>query len=105
MDASALTAAARRRRRRRRRRFDLGLFDPKDAYAWPTADDVGTDASAAMSLTASQESIVLLRNDGQLLPLPKGKKIAVVGPHAGAKKVLVQVRGGKSAQERACLFA
>jgi len=37
-----------------KQRFDLGLFDPKDAYAWPTADDVGTDASAAMSLRASQ---------------------------------------------------
>ena len=25
-----------------RQRFDLGLFDPEAAYAWPGADDVGT---------------------------------------------------------------
>ena len=73
-----------------KQRFDLGLFDPKAAYAWPTADNVGTDASAALSLQASQESIVLLRNDQNLLPLKKGKRIAVLGPHANAQKVLVQ---------------
>ena len=100
-----------------KQRFDLGLFDSKDAYAWPTADDVGTDESAALSLQASQvrlhiivnalienvgkyqsrmlykipqESIVLLRNDRNLLPLPRGKRIAVLGPHANAQKVLVQ---------------
>jgi hypothetical protein len=73
-----------------KQRFDLGLFDPKAAYDWPTADDVGSDSSAALSLMASQESIVLLRNDQSLLPLPKGKKIAVLGPHATAQKVLVQ---------------
>ena len=37
-----------------------------------------------------QESIVLLRNDQNLLPLPRGKRIAVLGPHANAQKVLVQ---------------
>lgn len=73
-----------------KQRFDLGLFDPKDAYAWPGRDDVGTDASAALSLLASRQSLVLLRNDKQLLPLKKGTKVAVVGPHALAQKVLVQ---------------
>eukprot|EP00038_Savillea_parva_P000253 m.95117 g.95117 ORF g.95117 m.95117 type:complete len:954 (-) comp10088_c0_seq1:7-2868(-) len=73
-----------------KQRFDLGLFDPEDAYEWPTNDDVGSDAHAALSLNASQESIVLLRNDHQLLPLATGKRIAVVGPHANAQEVLVQ---------------
>jgi hypothetical protein len=73
-----------------KQRFDLGLFDPKEAYAWPGRDDVGTDASAALSLQASRQSLVLLRNDQQLLPLQKGTKVAVVGPHAMAQKVLVQ---------------
>ena len=41
-------------------------------------------------LKASQEALVLLRNDDLLLPLPVGSKIAVIGPHAGAQKVLVQ---------------
>eukprot|EP00040_Diaphanoeca_grandis_P022561 m.121584 g.121584 ORF g.121584 m.121584 type:complete len:950 (-) comp28865_c0_seq1:374-3223(-) len=73
-----------------KQRFDLGLFDPKDAYDWPTNDSIGSDASAAMSLEASQQSIVLLRNDEGLLPLATGKRVAVIGPHANATKVLVQ---------------
>jgi beta-glucosidase-like glycosyl hydrolase len=73
-----------------RQRFDLGLFDPPSAYAWPGVDDVGTDASLAMSLRASQEALVLLRNDGALLPLAPGGKVAVLGPHAAAQKVLMQ---------------
>ena len=60
------------------------------AYEWPGRDDVGTDESAALSLTASRSSIVLLRNDKDLLPLPKGKRIAVIGPHADATKVMTQ---------------
>ena len=75
-----------------RQRFDLGLFDPPDAYDLPGADDVGTDASAALSLRASQEAIVLLRNDNALLPLTPGAQVAVLGPHAAAQKVLVQVK-------------
>jgi len=78
-----------------KQRFDLGLFDPPAAYDWPGVDDVGNDAALNMSLLASQEALVLLRNDGTaagspLLPLPRGKRIAVVGPHANAQKVLVQ---------------
>lgn len=71
-------------------RFDLGLFDPKDSYEWPTIDEIGSDSSRALSLKASQESIVLLRNDAQLLPLPIGKRVAVIGPHWNAQQVLVQ---------------
>eukprot|EP00937_MAST-01D_sp_MAST-1D-sp2_P002954 g2954.t1 len=73
-----------------KQRFDLGLFDDPAAYDWPSADDVGTDASWALTLRASQQSLVLLRNDGGLLPLPRGGRVAVVGPHARAQKVLVQ---------------
>ena len=71
-------------------RFDLGLFDPAEAYEWPGRDDIGTDESKALNLQASRESLVLLRNDGGVLPLPKGRKLAVVGPHAAARKLLVQ---------------
>jgi len=73
-----------------KQRFDLGLFDPKDAYSWPTNDSMGSDSSAALSLEASQEAIVLLRNDQHLLPLAPGQKIAVIGPHANATEVMVQ---------------
>ena len=74
-----------------RQRFDLGLFDPKAAYDWPDVDQVGSNSSYELTLTASLEALVLLRNDQQLLPLDRGKhRIAVVGPHANAEKVLVQ---------------
>ena len=73
-----------------KQRFDLGLFDPKESYDWPTVDDIGSDANQALSLKASQEAIVLLRNDEHLLPLPAGKRVAVIGPHANAQEVLVQ---------------
>ena len=59
------------------------------AYEWPGRDDVGTDESAALSLKASRSSIVLLRNDKDLLPLPKGKRIAVIGPHADATQAML----------------
>jgi len=73
-----------------KQRFDLGLFDPEASYEWPTADDVGTSESWALTLRASQEGIVLLRNDAQVLPLRKGTTVAVVGPHAKAQEVMMQ---------------
>ena len=73
-----------------KQRFDLGLFDPQDAYDWPTADDVGAVESAALNLLASQSSLVILRNDQKLLPLAKSARIAVIGPHSQATKVLVE---------------
>jgi hypothetical protein len=74
-----------------KQRFDLGLFDPEAAYKWPGRDNIGTDANHALSLRASRESMVLLRNDASsVLPLPKASKVAVVGPHAAAKELLVQ---------------
>lgn len=75
-------------------RFSLGLFDPPTAYNWPTANDVGSSKSHALSKLASQRSLVLLQNDEHaadaLLPLKTGKRIAVLGPHSNAQKVLVQ---------------
>jgi beta-glucosidase-like glycosyl hydrolase len=73
-----------------RQRFDLGLFDPPEAYHWPSIKDLGNGSSSDLSLTASQKALVLLRNDQSLLPLSPGKQIAVIGPHATAKEVLVQ---------------
>ncbi|GEM46262.1 beta-glucosidase [Deinococcus cellulosilyticus] len=46
---------------------------------------------------AGAESIVLLKNEGDLLPFPAGAKVAVIGPN-GAKG---QVMGGGSAQMNA----
>jgi beta-glucosidase len=63
-------------------KFDLGLFE--NPYVdYKTAVDISKDpASKALALRSAQESIVLLKNENNILPLQKGKykKIAVVGP-------------------------
>ncbi|MDV3455650.1 glycoside hydrolase family 3 N-terminal domain-containing protein [Sphingomonas sp. HF-S4] len=45
-----------------------------------------TKPAQALAREAGRKSIVLLKNDGDLLPLPKsGKKIAIIGPFASGK--------------------
>lgn len=63
-------------------KFELGLFE--NPYVdCKTAVEISKDpASRTLALKAAQESIVLLKNENNILPLQKGKykKIAVVGP-------------------------
>lgn len=77
-----ITAAA---RRTLTARFRLGQFDPpaKVPFAQVPASVVDGPAHRELALDAARASIVLLKNDRDLLPLPKDlKKIAVVGPNA-----------------------
>ena len=66
-------------------RFRLGLFDPPDMVPF---NDIGTDVIASeehvkLSRTTAQKSIVLLKNQDKLLPIPKDlAKIYVTGPLA-----------------------
>jgi xylan 1,4-beta-xylosidase len=72
-------------------RFQLGLFDPAESqpyWAVPLSA-VATPASAAFNLAATLASMTLLHNDGGVLPLPAGSKVAVIGPHANASAALV----------------
>ncbi|MEO7277771.1 MAG: glycoside hydrolase family 3 N-terminal domain-containing protein [Sphingomicrobium sp.] len=47
-------------------------------------------ATRALARESGRKSIVLLKNDGNLLPLPRsGKKIALIGPFAGGQHDLV----------------
>jgi beta-glucosidase len=65
----------------------LGLFDHpfrglEDAPAGPRFDSPGHQALAR---DAASRSIVMLRNEGEVLPLSKsGQRIALIGPFAGA---------------------
>ncbi|KAG7389753.1 hypothetical protein PHYPSEUDO_009673 [Phytophthora pseudosyringae] len=72
-------------------RFELGLFDPIDdqPYWNVTPSDVNMDAAKQLSLDLARKSIVLLQNNASVLPLQKGIKLAVVGPHAQAKRGLL----------------
>jgi beta-glucosidase len=69
-----------------RARFLLGEFDPADQVSYQTITPavVESPANAQLALEAAREAIVLLKNDGALLPLDRSslRSIAVIGPHA-----------------------
>jgi beta-glucosidase len=73
-------------RRVLRAKFLVGLFD--DPYTDPSAAAkvTLTAENRAAARRVAQHSIILLKNDGGLLPLPKtGRSIAVIGPLADSK--------------------
>jgi beta-glucosidase len=67
-------------------RFRLGEFDPSamNPYNSIATTEICHPDHRALSLKASRESIVLLSNQNNFLPLNKNNiaKIAVIGPHA-----------------------
>ena len=66
-------------------RFRLGMFDPPASYAYGRIgmDENNSPAHRQISLKAARESMVLLKNEGPVLPLkPGARKIAVIGPTA-----------------------
>ena len=66
-------------------RFDLGEMDDPSLVEWSKIpySAMSTKESANLSLNMARQSIVLLKNSGDILPLKKGKeKIAVIGPNA-----------------------
>jgi beta-glucosidase len=73
-------------------RFRLGLFDPPEmvAYARIPFSENDSPTHRELSLKAARESIVLLKNEQNFLPLKKDiKTIAVIGPNADAPEVLL----------------
>ncbi|MEO8616841.1 MAG: glycoside hydrolase family 3 C-terminal domain-containing protein, partial [Luteolibacter sp.] len=67
-------------------RFRLGLFDPPDEVQYSRITDRVIDSSANRQLArdVAAESIVLLKNEGNILPLQTSiiKRILVTGPRA-----------------------
>jgi beta-glucosidase len=66
-------------------RFKLGMFDPDSMvqYAWIPFFVNCSDYNNTLARWAAQKSIVLLKNDKNILPLSKDvKTIAVIGPNA-----------------------
>jgi beta-glucosidase len=73
-------------------RIKLGMFDPAagNPYSRIPASDNDTPAHRDTALKMAQESLVLLKNSGNLLPLKKTPGvIAVIGPNADSLDALV----------------
>ena len=73
-------------------RFRLGMFDPPEQVAYARIPFEVNDSPAHRELAraAARESVVLLKNDGNTLPLRKDlKAIAVVGPNADSLEALL----------------
>jgi len=73
-------------------RFKLGMFDPDDMvpYAQIPFFVNGSDYNNSLSRDAARESIVLLKNSNDVLPLKKEiNTIAVIGPNADNFESLV----------------
>ena len=79
-------------------RFLLGLFD-KTEFDGLTYLDVETTESIALAKRASDEAVVMLKNDG-ILPLDgsKAKVISVIGPNADARRPLMGNYYGTSSE-------
>ena len=72
-----------------RMKFDLGLFENPyvDAEAAPAVFDTSEQRDLARRI--AQKSIVLLKNEGDLLPLDRSlRRLAVIGPSADSIRLL-----------------
>jgi beta-glucosidase len=73
-------------------RFRLGMFDPPDSVRWTRIPFAVLDQPAHRELArqVARESIVLLKNDGGMLPLRKDLHVlAVIGPNADQSRMLL----------------
>ena len=74
-------------RRILRVKYRLGLFDAPDTGG-KGYEKFGSDEFAQKALRAAEECEVLLKNEDEILPLAKGKKILLTGPNANQMRCL-----------------
>ena len=71
-------------------RFKLGMFDPPELVPFSKITSLDTEENREVALEAAKKSIVLLKNEKNLLPLNKKiKTVAVLGPNANDVEVLL----------------
>ena len=65
-------------------RFEVGDFDADNLVDWTAipASCIASKEHKALALEAARQGIVLLQNRGNILPLQKSARIAVIGPNA-----------------------
>ena len=78
-------------------RFRLGMFADDCEYDRIPYDVVDSEEHRALNRRMAHESMVLLKNDG-ILPLRSGQKIAVIGPNADRKSMLLGNYNGTPAR-------
>lgn len=70
-------------------KFAWGVFENPFVDEGRVVEIFSRPATVELSRKIAQQSLVLLKNDGDLLPLPKSlKKIAVIGPSADSVRLL-----------------
>lgn len=74
-------------RRVLRLKFRLGLFE-RPYWAVNEYPDFGSPAHKAAAKLAADESITLLKNENNILPLKQGARILVSGPNANSMRTL-----------------
>ena len=74
-------------RRVLRLKYRLGLFDQPNTH-WEEYVEFASDTHAQTAIQAAEESMVLLKNRDDILPLAKGKKILLTGPNANQMRCL-----------------
>jgi beta-glucosidase len=82
-------------------RFHLGMFDPPQQVPYTAIPLTVNNAPEHqnLALAAARQSIVLLKNEDDFLPLSKKvKSVAVIGPSADAESVLLGNYHGAPAQ-------
>lgn len=83
-------------------RFKLGMFDPDSEvkYAKIPIDVVDSENHLLLALQTARKSMVLLKNQNNLLPFSKDvKKVAVIGPNANDSEVLLGNYNGYPSKE------
>ncbi|MBR1409806.1 MAG: glycoside hydrolase family 3 C-terminal domain-containing protein [Prevotella sp.] len=78
-------------------RMELGMFDPAEMLPWAKlgTDVISSEKNDALATQAARESMVLLENKGNVLPLSKSiKTLAVIGPNADDVSMLNGNYGG-----------
>jgi beta-glucosidase len=82
-------------------RFRLGMFDPPAMVKYAQIPYSVNDSAAhrQLALETARKSIVLLKNEGHTLPLPKSvKTVAVIGPNADDEDVLLGNYNGEPSE-------
>ncbi len=69
-------------------KYKLGLFDTEPKEIDPETADAGCDEHREFALEMAEKSMILLKNDNDLLPLDLSniKSLAVIGPNAHEKR-------------------